>query len=465
SSQSHLKNPFYLASSKGVYNMAAPTSMDISQSLELLTPPKTPPADSQVRLFHNWPEPETEPDEVHFEIPWSNYIESADDADEADDFHVPHQNVLLLHGPKQKYQHTKKHPIPRLENDREMLVEVEVIGLNPIDWKAPDFGFGLPDLPCISGRDLAGKVVRAPKTKSRFDVGDKVMAISTDYRDSRKAAYQQYAAVSDFNACRLPKNISAEEAAPLGVAFVAAALALGICIGMDFVVTNDGPRGPDLLRIVRSLSRDALPQDIHKECFDSIGEHERAREGDWIAIWGGSSATGCCAIQLAKLAGLKVIAVIDVARSGERMLTHGADLLVDRLNEERAISIVKAITKGKLRFGLDTRGKDTAALLAEAMRTENEGGDSRAHLVGLVGVPKTATKGVVYHSVPIKSFHEAPQVGEGMMVWLEKLLEQNLISTPEIEIADGGLEGINAALDRLRDGSVNGPRIVVPLRS
>lgn len=114
--------------------MAAPASMYISQSLELLTPPKTPPADSEVKRFHNWPEPETEPEEVHFEIPWSNYVESADDADV---FHVPHQNVLLLHGPKQKYQHTKKQPIPRLENDREMLVEVEVIGLNPIDWKAP----------------------------------------------------------------------------------------------------------------------------------------------------------------------------------------------------------------------------------------------------------------------------------------------------------------------------------------
>ena len=50
------------------------------------------------------------------------------------------------------------------------------------------------------------------------------------------------------------------------------------------------------------------------------------------------------------------------------------------------------------------------------------------------------------------------------MIWLEMLLKQNMLSTPEIEIADGGLEGINAALDKLRDGSVNGPRIVVPLR-
>lgn len=113
-----------------------------------------------------------------------------------------------------------------------------------------------------------------------------VMAISTDYRDSRKAAYQQYAVVSDFNACRVPDGMDPTNAAPLGVAFVAAALALGICMGMDFGRGN-GPRGPHLLRTVQSLPRDALPKDIQKECFDSIQQREGAKAGDWIAIWGG----------------------------------------------------------------------------------------------------------------------------------------------------------------------------------
>lgn len=176
----------------------------------------------------------------------------------------------------------------------------------------------------------------------------------------------------------------------------------------------------------------------------------------------GSSATGCCAIQLAKLAGLKVISVIDIARSGDRMLKYKADLLVDRLDTERAISIIKGVTKGKLRFALDTQGRESAALLAEALQNQHKD-NHRSHLVGLVGLPKQATAGVTYHSVPIKAFHEAPVVGEGMTTWLEDLLDKKLITPPEIEIADGGLEGINRALDKLRDGVVNGPRIVVPL--
>ena len=64
------------------------------------------------------------------------------------------------------------------------------------------------------------------------------------------------------------------------MAFAAAALALGICLGMDFRVPNDGPRGPDLLRAVRSLLRDALPEDIQVECFDGVREEDRAKKGD-----------------------------------------------------------------------------------------------------------------------------------------------------------------------------------------
>jgi len=37
-----------------------------------------------------------------------------------------------------------------------------------------DFGWGLPALPCISGRDLAGKIVKAPAVDSRFKIGDNV---------------------------------------------------------------------------------------------------------------------------------------------------------------------------------------------------------------------------------------------------------------------------------------------------
>lgn len=120
------------------------------------------------------------------------------------------------------------------------------------------------------------------------------MAILTDCRDSGKLAYQQYAVVSDFNAYKLPDHLSAKEAAPLGIAFVAAALALGICIGLDVRNANGGVKGPDLFRIIRKLSRESMAEDVRPECFDGITNGERHQAGDWLAIWGGKTIMTLC---------------------------------------------------------------------------------------------------------------------------------------------------------------------------
>ena len=49
------------------------------------------------------------------------------------------------------------------------------------------------------------------------------------------------------------------------------------------------------------------------------------------------------------------------------------------------------------------------------------------------------------------------------MLWLEELQVAKSLELPEVEIAQGGLAGINDALDQLRGGKVSGKRIVVPV--
>jgi hypothetical protein len=104
-----------------------------------LTPPETPPNEkTEPKLVHPWPGPETAPEEdFQPKRRKTKHIQEAGNSAELENFNVPSQEVLLLHGPKQKYAHTKDQPIPRIQNDREMLVVVKVVGLNPIDWKAP----------------------------------------------------------------------------------------------------------------------------------------------------------------------------------------------------------------------------------------------------------------------------------------------------------------------------------------
>jgi len=122
-----------------------------------------------------------------------------------------------------------------------------------------------------------------------------VLAISTDYRDLRKAAYQEYVVAFDYNTVRLPPSISAEEGSTLGVAFVAAALALGVCMGVDFSGVENGP---DLFSLVRNVATEEIAEDIRQECLDSIRDHERARSGDWLAVWGGKSSSPSCLFSL-----------------------------------------------------------------------------------------------------------------------------------------------------------------------
>ncbi|GMF80787.1 unnamed protein product [Aspergillus oryzae] len=306
------------------------------------------------------------------------------------------------------------------------------------------FNFGIPSLPWVNGRDLAGVVVKADRS-SRVQEGDIVLVPSTDYRDIRKAAFQEYAIATHFNAARIPPTQSIHASASLGVAYVASALALGVSLGLDFSHASACP-GPDLTEVVRQLDTDTIPADIRDELTHLA-----------------STTTGYITLQLAKLAGLKVICVADIARHGARLVDLGADALVDRHDTQRAVDIIKGLTKGKLRYAIDIVGKDTATLLQQTLDDAVREDGSHAHLLGLTGLPKDRGSNVIYHTVPIKLFHTSPQVGERMVSWLEDLLHSGALQLPEIIRTDGGLGNVNASLELLRQGTASGKRIVVDL--
>ncbi|EEY15281.1 conserved hypothetical protein [Verticillium alfalfae VaMs.102] len=383
------------------------------------------------------------------------------------------QTVLLLHGPKKPYEVTTGYAIPEVQSENEVLVRAETFGLNPIDWKAPspsDFNFGIPVLPYIAGRELVGRVVKPSKPGSRLREGDQVLVISTDYRDLRKAGFQEYVVSSDFNTVRIPPNVPRQPGATIGVAYVAAVLSLGVCMGVDFSSILDGP---DLLQVVRTGSG-------------------QCRATGW-PFWGGSSTSANLAVQLARLAGLRVVTIVDKAKHGLRLADHEIlrpDLLVDSHSPARAVEIIRANVGKKLRFALDTTGRDSAKSLLDALTRDDElegvkVGEEKtttttpppsppdtprrqrsqsAHLVGLTGLPKgQAPEGVAYHTVPIKIFHEVPAVGEALVLWLERLLESGLVKPPEVLAAEQGFDGVNRGLDRMRKGEISGGRMVVDI--
>lgn len=269
----------------------------------------------------------------------------------------------------------------------------------------------------------------------------------------RKAAFQEYAIATHFTVCRVPSHVPVHQAAALGVAFVAASLALGVCLGLKF------HKSPDLRKIVRNLPLKDLPADAVPECI-AIEEHERPSPGEWIAIWGGSSTSALFLSQIASLAGLKVILVVDLAKHGYRLAGKKGCVLVDSNESERASQIIRGMTGDALRFGIDTVGTDTTVQLAKCLQ---KSASKRSHIVGLAALPKEREDCVVYHSVPVKLFHEVPEVGSSLMAWLEDALESSLLSLPRVSEVKGGLSGVNDALDLMRQGLISGQRLVVPL--
>ncbi|KAL2845947.1 chaperonin 10-like protein [Aspergillus pseudoustus] len=373
------------------------------------------------------------------------------------------QRALLLHAAQQPYTLVADHAMPTLLHKDEILIKVTAIGLNPIDWKGPAFNFGIPSLPWVNGRDLAGVVMQAAETTgSRLRKGDLVLVPSTDYRDIRKAAFQEYAVATHFNAAKIPASSSTHASASVGVAFVAAILALGVSFGLDLGVISECP-GPNLPELLSTVDVNTIPSDVRDECFTSREKIERPKAGDWIAIWGASTTTGLIALQIARKAGLKTICVADIARHGTKLHAAGADILVDRHDTVRAVEIIRGVTGGKLRYAVDIVGRETSTLLQATLDPEIASDGSHAHLLGLTGLPKERDERIIYHTVPIKLFHSSPEVGEAMVTWLERLLETQTLELPEIVRAEGGLEGVNEALEILRRGDASGKRIVVSL--
>lgn len=134
---------------------------------------------------------------------------------------------------------------------------------------------------------MAGKVIKTSSSSSRLQIGDLVLVPSTDYRDIRKAAFQEYAVTTHYNAAKIPSTTSLHSGASIGVAYVAAALALGVSFGLDFGLAQRVP-GPDLRTILKGVNAQDIPEDVRPECLPSSeAGAERVQRGDWIAIWGG----------------------------------------------------------------------------------------------------------------------------------------------------------------------------------
>ena len=180
-------------------------------------------------------------------------------------------------------------PLPELR-PHDLLVRVEAVAVNPVDTKVrASLAIGAP--PRVLGWDAAGRVEAVGAAVQRFRPGDAVMAAGDITRAGCNA---QWLAVDERISGRRPRGCSWAEAAALPLTGLTAWEALFERLGLD-------PDGADT--------------------------------GRSLLILGGAGGVGSLAIQLARRAGLLVLATASRPESAAWVRQLGADHVLDHSRE------------------------------------------------------------------------------------------------------------------------------------
>ncbi len=178
-------------------------------------------------------------------------------------------------------------PMPEPGVD-DILVRIHSAAVNPVDWKIRNGSSkAFPvDFPLILGWDLAGTVVEAGKMARGFKPGDKIFARPDTLRNG---AYAEYIAMRSCEAALAPASIPPEQAA--GVPLAAQTAWVGLF------------------------------------------EVGRLKPGQKVLIHGGSGGVGIFAVQLAAVAGARVVATTS-GKNIELVRSLGASQVINYQEED-----------------------------------------------------------------------------------------------------------------------------------
>eukprot|EP00741_Cyanophora_paradoxa_P019419 tig00021127_g18746.t1 len=208
-------------------------------------------------------------------------------------------------------------PVPA---DDEVVIRVKAAGLNPVDFKMAQIGFYVSHWPVVLGCDVSGVVEEVGPGVRRFKRGDDVYAF-TPLGAGRTGAFAELCACPEAGVCAKPPALSFEEAAALPVGALTAALGIFEELGVPYPpAAGAAPRGQAFL------------------------------------VWGASGAVGSAAVQLAKLAGFRVVGVAS-ARNEPKLRALGADAVIDR-SDPHAEATIREAAGAPIRLAFDAVGPE-----------------------------------------------------------------------------------------------------------
>ncbi|KAL2851629.1 chaperonin 10-like protein [Aspergillus pseudoustus] len=324
-------------------------------------------------------------------------------------------------------------PQPTLEpGPGEMLIEPHAIAVNPVDQAQRDLGFPpVPSYPTVIGADISGTVIKAgPDVPSSAPKpGTRVTALASNFYKGGLAqygAFQKRVLVRYEGVVPLPESISFEEGAIFPLA-VLTALSAFTTIGIE-------------------LDAKFAPED------------KKA-----ILIWGGASSVGTITIQFAKHLGL-IIYTTASTKHHEYLKSLGAHRTFDYKDADVVSQIVAAVKEDGVTL-TDAHLVAPGSLQSVLDVLKETKGDSRArvgHAPPLFPeAPSLEGVEVIFVLPPLEDSARNAHIEKAFQGWLKPSLEAgNVVPSPCVQVVEGGLDGLNEALDILGKG-VSATKIVV----
>ncbi|KAJ5569633.1 uncharacterized protein N7459_009063 [Penicillium hispanicum] len=365
------------------------------------------------------------------------------------------------HGAFQPYQKApaleiRDAPYPH-PSKGQIVIRNHAVAINPIDTLIQSRGnimYTYLNYPFVLGYDMAGDVIEIGEGVTRFKVGDRVLGFSRGaekrINDAAHGAFQHYAVVYEDLAAQIPPHVDFEHAAtlPLTVATASAALFDGSQLGMQ------------------------LPT-----------EPKRPRIGKTVLIWGGSTSVGCNAVQLAVAAGYEVFTTAS-PRNHEYLRKLGAVQVWD-YKSKTVVDDITAALNTKTFAGAVSIGPGAAEKCIQIV--ERCDGNKFVSMVTFPVPEKEPRNFVILRTVAMyasslisykirgamKGFKSnlvliAPTLENGIAKhifteFLPRALEAGtFIPAPEPEVVGHGLQHVQKAFERLREG-VSAKKLVVTL--
>jgi NADPH:quinone reductase-like Zn-dependent oxidoreductase len=290
------------------------------------------------------------------------------------------------------------------------------------------------------GCDYAGTVLAiGTDVTKKFKIGDRVYgcAHGSHYTESYSGVFAEYAMVKGDVAMHVPTNPDVDltmndlSTLPLG------------CITV----------GQGLFQPRKGLSL-AWPE-------------EGKANGEWVLIYGGSTATGTLGIQFAKLAGYRVVTTCSPRNYG-LVISRGADEVFD-YNDPACAAKIRALTENNLKYAWDTVG-ESPNICAEALSS-----DSTICHYGTILYNKFPREELKYTATEMytmfgeyyyKYGQDFPVITEDFEFakrWMnltEQLVAERKIKPHPKRVESGGLDGILKGLQDLGEERVSGEKLV-----